>query len=84
MDYYSIITWSLSNRNYNNSDSIYSVQTGYYRVIPCERSMVRAFGKISKNPKSGLVALIMNLHICKDGTLLYFFKNDQLPTPKNR
>ena len=29
---------------------------------------------------AGLVALIMNLYICKDGMLLYFLKYDQLPT----
>ena len=33
---------------------------------------------------AGLAALIMNLYMCKDGTLLYFFKNDQLPTQKGR
>ena len=31
-----------------------------------------------------LVALIMNLYVCKDGTLLYFFKNDQLLTQKSQ
>jgi hypothetical protein len=33
---------------------------------------------------AGLIALIMNLYICKDGMLLYFFKNDQLPIQKGR
>ena len=33
---------------------------------------------------AGLAALIMNIYMCKDGALLYFFKNDQLPTQKSR
>ena len=31
---------------------------------------------------AGLVALIMNLCICKDSMLLYYLKYDQLPTQK--
>ena len=33
---------------------------------------------------AGLAALIMNLYMCKDGTLLYFFTNDKFPTQKGR
>ena len=33
---------------------------------------------------AGLIALVMNLYICKDGMLLYFLKYDQLPPKKNR
>ena len=33
---------------------------------------------------AGLAALIMNLYMCKDGTLLYFLNNDQLLTQKGR
>ena len=33
---------------------------------------------------AGLAALIMNLYMCKDGSLLYFLKNYQLLTQKGR